>query len=438
MDATERLGPEAARLLEVASRLRIVDAHEHLGPERPIATDLCRLIGHDNYLGTDLVAAGMEPAAMHRLRDLDVPLSERWRSLAPFWRLVRHGAYARGLRKSLATLYGIRGLEGETDVAEASERLGVDFGSPGIFARVLHGACGIDEVLTQGAPVDRAPPRFRWLARPLDRADFGPDGGFEEDARSLGLGVRTVEDVCAAMDGILARHRERGACGFKIAALPWAEPSRREVREALVEARRHRPDGSAPPPLDSYRGSSPLVRLYVSRIAARAAEFDIPVAVHTGFPYTNWLDYRAWEPTAIIPLLLRFRGTRFDLYHAGLPWGTPAGPLAKAFPNVWHDLTWAHLVSPELAMRSIREWLDLVPVSKVIGFGGDYTNETVALVVGHLGLARENLARALGERVREGSLGEEDVREILKLWLVENPRALYLTDGTSGPARRST
>jgi predicted TIM-barrel fold metal-dependent hydrolase len=122
----------------------------------------------------------------------------------------------------------------------------------------------------------------------------------------------------------------------------------------------------------------------------------IPVAVHTGFPYTNWLEHRHWKPSAIIPLLSSHRETRFDLYHAGLPWVTQAGPLAKAFPNAWHNLTWAHLISPELPMRCIREWLDLVPVNKVIGFGGNYTNETVVLVAGHLGLARANLARALG------------------------------------------
>ncbi len=428
----ERLEPEAARLLEAAADLRIVDAHEHLRPETTIDTDLCRIISRCLYLRTDLASAGMQPAAMDRLGDLSVPLDERWRSLAPFWRLVRHGAYARSLLLSLEAPYGIRDLEGDAAVAEASERLRTDFSTPGIFRRILHESCGIDEVYTQGGSVDGEKPLFRWLARPMDRADFRPGGDFEEDARILGLPVRTPGDIRAAMDAILSRHHERGACGFKIVALPWAEPTEEEIRAALQDVRRGgRAGAGGRPRWEPSAGAQTLERFYVSRIAAKAAEFGIPVAVHTGFAWENWLDYRAWEPTALIPLLLRYRDTRFDLYHAGLPWGTPASPLAKVFPNVWHNLTWAHLISPELSMRAVREWLDLVPVNKVIGFGGDCLNDIIVLIIGHLALARSNLVRALGQRIREGAMGEDDARQILKLWLVDNPRALYLLAGES-------
>ena len=301
---------------------------------------------------------------------------------------------------------------------------------------MLHDACRIDEVYTQGEPVDCGQPRFRWLARPLDRADFSPGGAFAQDARSLGLVVRTAEGLRAAMDAILSRFRERGACGFKIAALPWAEPTEQEVSEALRAASSgRRRDLPTQPPEQAYQAymeSTPLVRLYVSRIAARAAESDLPVAVHAGAPWTSWQDYRVWEPTAIIPLLLRYRETRFDLYHAGFPWGTPTSMLGKAFPNIWQDLSWAHLMSPELAVRSVGEWLDLVPVNKVLGFGGDFRNETVVLVAGHLELARRNLATALGRRVSEGTMGDEEAREILRLWLADNPRTLYRSGGMNG------
>lgn len=422
----ERLEPEAERLREAARGLRIVDAHEHFGPETTIATDLCRLISRSLYLRTDLASAGMPPEAMDRLGDLHIAVEERWRMLSPYWRAVRNGAYATCLLRSLGTLYGLSDLDDATSVAEASERLRADFAAPGIFRRVLHEACGIDEVYTQGGPVDHEQPRFRWVARPMDRADFRRGGAFEEDARSLGLSVRTPDDLRAAMDALLVRCLERGACGYKIVAMPWAEPTEREIRTALRNASRERLAGnSGRTTAESSADVRTLERLYLSRIALKAAEFDVPVAVHTGFAWENWLDYRAWEPMALIPLLLRYRDTRFDLYHAGLPWGTPASPLAKVFPNVWHDLTWAHLISPELAMRSIREWLDLVPVNKVIGFGGDCLNDILVLVAGHLEMARDNLARALGQKVREGGIDEEEARRILGLWLVDNPRSLY-------------
>jgi predicted TIM-barrel fold metal-dependent hydrolase len=160
-------------------------------------------------------------------------------------------------------------------------------------------------------------------------------------------------------------------------------------------------------------------------MATLAAELDIPVAVHTGAPFNNWLDFRVWEPTGLIPFLQTFRDTRFDLYHAGVPWVTQSSVLGKAYPNVWLNLAWTHIISRELSMRAIAEWLDLVPTSKVIGFGGDYNNGTVVLTYGHLQMARLDLAQVLGWRVKYCGMSLTQAERILRAWLRENPRALY-------------
>jgi len=45
--------------------------------------------------------------------------------------------------------------------------------------------------------------------------------------------------------------------------------------------------------------------------------------------------------------------------------------LALAFPNVTLDLAWLHLLSGTQATLWLDEWLDLLPLRKVLAFGGD-------------------------------------------------------------------
>ncbi|MFH0797183.1 MAG: amidohydrolase family protein [Candidatus Omnitrophota bacterium] len=403
-------------MVEKTTEIPVLDSHQHLGPEEPVVTDLCRLMVNDNYLATDLVSAGMDTTTMKCIADTSIPLSKRWDLLFPLWQKVKYGSYAQAELVTLRDLYGMDEMSG-SKVIGVSKRLSHDFQTPGLFRRVLWKKCGIKVVLTQGGYFHHENPVFFNVSRPLDRADFSSGGTFEDDAHKVGVNIQTVDDLVPAMDALLRHHSSQGAVGFKIAALPWSEPSSRELKMAFS----HREQKITNP----YTTTNPLIRLYVSRIATLAEELNLTVAVHTGAPWTNWLDYRIWEPTSLIPLFSCFRNTRFDLYHAGIPYGTQASLLAKVFPNVWHNLTWAHIISPELAMRSIAEWLDLVPLNKVLGFGGDYTNETVILTYGHLMIARTNLCRVLSYRVKCGQMEEEDVLRVLKSWLYENPYQLY-------------
>lgn len=410
--------PLVRQLVSAAAALPTADVHQHLGPEAPVDTDICRLMVDDNYLCTALTSAGLTPETRKRIDDGSAPLMERWKQLCPYWRAVRHGTYAEAVLTTLRKIYGAQDLT-DSEIPEVSARLTVDFAAPGLYRRVLQERSGIKLVLTQGGFFKHDEPRFVPVARPLDRADFSSNGLFEQDATRFGIQLGTAEDVVAAMDAILLDYLNHDVVGFKIAAMAWHEPTAEELRTAWKERRQYSTVYQRP------GANNPLVQLYVSRIARLAGERGIPVAVHTGAPWTNWLDFRDWEPTAIIPLLLAYRDTSFDLYHAGLPFGTVTSMMGLDFPNVWLNLTWAHIISAELAMRAIAEWLDLAPSTKVIGFGGDYGNRTVVLTYGHLTIARRNIARVLAWRVKERTMSSDDAEEILRLWFWENPCRLY-------------
>lgn len=418
----------ARSFIREASTTWTVDTHQHLAPEAPVETDLCRLLLDDNYISTDLASAGLTNADRQRIMDPAVPLRRRWALLAPYWELVRHCSYAQAIQITLRDLYGAKGLPSDK-IEKVSERITADFVKPGLFQRIFHDRCGIDVVLTQGgspaAFAQSSKPRFQHVARFLvDWTDFSPTGPFQNAAKQLGIEVKSVDDLAPAMDAVIRNHHAQGTVAFKMAALAWHHPSPDELKTAFAQWHQtHETKNLSAQKVE--HALFPLRCLFIARAAALAEELDVPISIHTGAPWTNWLDFRAWEPTMLIPLLSAHRGTRFDLYHAGIPYGTQASMLGKAFPNVWHNLTWAHIISCELATRSLNEWLDLFPTNKVLAFGGDYGNRTMVFTYGHLMLARRNIAQVLANRVKSRQMTEKDARGILRAWFSGNPRQLY-------------
>jgi hypothetical protein len=97
--------------------------------------------------------------------------------------------------------------------------------------------------------------------------------------------------------------------------------------------------------------------------------------------------------------------------------------LAKNFPNVFIDMCWGHIISPEAARRALAEWLDAVPANKISAFGGDYC--FVDGVYGHQELARRNVARTLAGKVADGDFYLDRAREIAQWLFVDNPCRLF-------------
>lgn len=83
-----------------------------------------------------------------------------------------------------------------------------------------------------------------------------------------------------------------------------------------------------------------------------------------------------------------------------------------------------HLPREEVPVRTLDEWLDMVPVNKIIGFGADYSR-CVEKVYGHLVMCRENLARVLARRMKRGLIAFEEAEWLLKRFLVDNPAFVY-------------
>ena len=147
------------------------------------------------------------------------------------------------------------------------------------------------------------------------------------------------------------------------------------------------------------------------------------IAVHTGY----WGDFRELDPLHMIPMLERFPDTKFDIYHLGYPWVRETLMLGKGFPNVWLNFCWTHIISQRFAVAGLDEAIDLVPMNKILIFGGDYSL-AVEKVYGHLVMAREDVAEVMARRLREGLMSESQAMDVIRKWFWDNPKELYNLD----------
>ena len=405
-----RLEATEQELYDAFCELPVVDAHEHLAPER-IRTaqkmDVCDLFIH--YTRTDFICAGMTQAQWERMHNKAIPLDSRWRILSKYLKEIRHGSYARP-----AFIYADHlGFEDITkdNYVEISKRLQAD-NKPGIYRKILVDMCNIRTALTQAARTDYDLD-FMVPVMPLDTwANVKSGKAMEERASEAGGGASTIDDYLDAVRKGLEKWISERTVGIKMVSRPYCPPDRGKAVAAFDELRRN--------PEATVSDMNPLRDYLMEEILDIAAELGLVVAVHTGV----WGDFRELDPKHMIRIFGRHPKTRFDMYHMGMPWVREAGLIGKNFPNVWLNLCWSHIVSPEMTVTTLKEWIDLVPVNKIIGFGGDY-GKPVEKVYGHLTMSRENIARVLGERVQRGLMSKGEAVEIARKWFYANPKKLY-------------
>ena len=398
------------RLCDAIAELEIVDAHEHLPPEKEyLSFDYCGPNFFAGYVWHDLESAGMSSEFKNTMRDAGYrPVEDWWPQIAPYWEQVKHGSYARAAVITARDLYGIEDINDST-IHELAEKIRAD-NAPGIYEKILRDRCNIRAALTCQPHTRFQDDPLLLPVTPLEPAREWTMDGLRAHGRNENVDVRTLEDLVEADTGRLVRMKGEGAVGFKTKAATRTEPSEDEARAAFEHIKGK----------DSHDSAAPLEDYLFWQSLKAAAKLDVTVAVHTGL----WGDFRKLAPTLMIPWVMACPETRFDLFHLGIPNAREAAVIGKNFPNVSLNLCWCYVMSQQMTLRMLDELLDLVPVNKIIAFGADYRC-VAQKVYGHLVMARETVARALARRVGEGDFSEERAFEIAKMWFCDNPARIY-------------
>ncbi len=405
------LSRTAQNLKEEFERTELIDAHEHLPPERvrvAMPVDIFTLFSQ--YTPSDLFSAGMTPQQYAELHNAEVPLHRRWQVFEPFFRQIRFGSYARPALIAAKEFYGCDDISADT-YRVISERM-VAGNTPGIYHRILRQKCGIRLVLTQS----KCTKFDTELLVPLMSGHrfFGGIRSrhvLEAVEAKFQFQARSLDDFLALVRKAILQWKSEGIVGLKMPSQRYGEPHRGLAEEAFSRMRAGATELPQHNPLKDFIGEE---------IIKTARDENLVMAVHAGM----WGDFRELDPRHLIPILQRHPDVRFDLYHGGMPYVRYVGVMGKNFPNVWLNLCWSHVISPVMTCSFLDEWMDLVPVNKIIAFGGDY-GKPVEKVYGHLQMARENIATVLGRRIDQGLINREEALRIARQWFFENPKELY-------------
>ena len=396
-------------LCEAMEDMEIIDAHEHLGPEKvrvETPVDVFTLFSH--YTRGDLQVAGMSGEDYARLFDHRIPLEQRWDLFAPYWEEIRWGSYARAALLAAEKFYGIDDINGET-YGTLSERMQAA-NNPGIYERVLRDGCNIRTALTQCGSTALGTALLTPvmpMVYEMETWEALSHPGFDPEAV-----VRSLDDYLDVVRSYVVRVKAEGAVGLKMMSNPYTEPGREEAISAFGRLR----DGRE----SRLPMQNPLRDYVVDQTIAFATEQDMVVAVHTGY----WGDFRVLDPLHMIPVLQRHPETRFDMYHLGYPWVRESLMLGKGFANVWLNFCWTHIISQRFAVAALDEAIDLIPTNKLLAFGADY-NLPVEKVYGHLVMAREDVAEVLARRIERGQMSESQAMDLVRKWFWDNANELY-------------
>jgi predicted TIM-barrel fold metal-dependent hydrolase len=406
-----RLSPLESRIFAALEQMEIIDAHEHIFPESVrvnTKTDVLTFFSH--YTRGDLRVAGMSETSLEEMQKPELPLEYRWKLFAPYWEPIRFDSYARAALIAVEKFYDVDDINDET-YALISERMAAA-NKPGLYERVLREACNIRTALTQCQRTDLGTPLLTPVM-PLfaNMWDIETWRGIASVYEASGP-VRTLDDLLDTGRAYIRRVKSEGAVGLKMLSNPYEQPSRAAANECFEQLR----TGA----VASLPMRNPLRDYVIDEMIRFAGEQDLTICVHTGY----WGDFRMLDPLHMIPLLERHPSVRFDMYHIGYPWVRESIMLGKGFHNVWLNFCWTHIISQRFAMDALDEVIDMVPMNKVIGFGGDY-NLPVEKVYGHLIMAREDISRVLAARIERGLMTEEQVIGLARKWLWDNPRELY-------------
>lgn len=415
----------------------IIDTHEHLVDESyraHVEKDVLSLFLR-HYLPTDLMNAGLTEKKIQEMRDPSVKIEKRWKDLEPFWLQVNNTAYAQALKIAVRDLYKIEQINQNT-IAEIANRV-EEASKPGLYSHVFQKAGikwamvhDLDDIYNPNALYDTPIPRpsdppelFRKVLngsaliyiRNKTQIMYLQDLLQEGPIHTLLDWIGVIENVVAQNAGIVAVKLYH-AYFLSLAEKRPTYSEAENVFNQLIAA--NYPEESL-----SHAVCQPLVDYLTHVLIQEAVKHNIPIQIHTGLLNGSFNNLQNANPMHLIPLLMEYREARFVLFHGSYPWIREYIALGKMYPNVWLDLCWIWVISPQAGRLLLNEIIETIPRNKATAFGGDYI--FVEGSYGHSVMARQNIERVLKDKVAEGWFGVEEARQYAKAILYDNALALY-------------
>ncbi len=270
---------------------------------------------------------------------------------------------------------------------------------------------------------------FSWRMDDLcSMVDGGPIEALE---RATNLSIHTLDDLVEAVNESITRFQGAVRLGaFKVKMgyerdLSVGHPTRHEAEVGFnaIRYRKSSYDGiQQESGAVSAREGRPLGDYLFHCLLQRAEDEDLPVQVHSGCPGINWGAINGANASHLLPVFEKYRRVRFCILHASWPWTSELGAMAKNYPNVYPDMSWAWNLNPAASERALSEWLDGVPFNKIFAYGAD--TGWPWCDVGNAKQARIGVARVLEQKIAAGYFSPATAEEVAAAIMLRNGEEL--------------
>ncbi len=429
---------EYIEILEYINTLKIIDTHEHLPckeDDRIQDTDVLKeyLI---HYFNRDLISAGLSKEDHNRVIEEDMPIMKRWKIVEPYWENARHTGYGRSLSIIAKDLYGLDRIDAST-IEELNSKF-LKNRVPGYFKKILKDKCRIETSLLCVDVIDTEYDPAEEGSAICDKELFSPIymlkdliypylwSQFERIERQSGIRITSFSRYLEAAEAIIEKAYSLGVVALKnylayLRSLKYERVTGSAAEEQFnqIFKTRHIPDWHVQHAVTGKEFQDYMFHF----ILGIANKKNLKVQIHTGIQEGSGNILSNSDPKLLTNLFLEYPDVTFDIFHMSYPFQNELTVLAKNFQNVYIDMCWAHIVSPNASVNALLEWFDTVPLNKISAFGGDY--RFVDGVYGHLKLAQADVARALAIAINKGLFDMDEAKNIARMLFYDNPKNIF-------------
>jgi hypothetical protein len=411
------------RLRSYIDSLHVVDTHEHMfdpeGLRNTYFLDFTLLLQQNSL--DDLYSAGMPDSLYDYLFNKPLPAEEKWQLMEPYWERTFNTSSNRVIMRALNDIYGISELDDSTVTrlsAKMKEVYGVDW-----FNYVMKDLCKFDYVLQESDGLDQKSDFVRYTEKFTDWLTVKSKYTIDSIAAMCLEPVSTLGDFVNCQKHAFENAVSIGMVAVKInisyaRTISIADVSYKDANKVFCALKKGDMSFKI-----SNEEAKPLQDYMIRQLISLAREYKLPVAFHTGLQAGSGNYIENSDPSLLTNLFLEYPDVKFVLYHGSYPFGGKLSALAKNFRNVFLDMNWTYSISPSYAAGYLDEWLETVPASKIMAFGGD--QRCVENTYGELKIAKKIISDVLIAKVRNGYLNEKEAMDVARMILRDNAVNFY-------------
>jgi uncharacterized protein len=418
-------------LMEYAGTIKVVDTHEHQRNPNNLNYQLynCWTLLNHSYLMADVISAGGTSLSTEKLNN--ATQEELWEMNGKYLNYCMNTSYYSQFLQGLKICYGYQApvltKAGMIQLSEQTEKEYRDYDSwfDNCFQKANFQTMFLDQYW---APLNMTIDRSHFtLIFNINKLvyDIGnakkiystENEKFNAFTEKTGLkSIQSLEDYLGFAGFLLQSNVEHGAVGLKNSMAYGRTLDYENVpKDRAVALFRKTPNLTA-------SEEKALQDFMFHWFLDQAAEYHLPVQIHTGYLAGNGNQLDNGMPIKLNNLFSQHPKTKFDLFHGGFPWTGEFVALGKMFPNVYLNLVWLPQISKERAKVTLSEMLDCVPYNKFL-WGGDchFIEETM----GSLEVAKQVVCEVLAERVSTRKMDEATAKKIISAVFRENAIELF-------------